>query len=227
MADVGGGQAATAETVTKWRPALETTALILLAAAGISVVGGIVEAVFRPGAEGWLKLNVLGFNVVSPWHVAVLVVAIGLVFALRIPFAADPRGAPRARLVLLGAVVLGAVIALCALIGVIGTFALSSDVFDVTWPEKIGETLELLGGGAVAVAAGVLALRGRSVVPARARPAPVPAPQAAAAALATPGPGTAGWAGDPFGRHQWRYWDGTRWTDHVADGSTQSTDPAA
>jgi hypothetical protein len=35
-----------------------------------------------------------------------------------------------------------------------------------------------------------------------------------------------GWAADPYGRHQWRYWDGGRWTDQVADGSTQSTDPA-
>ena len=34
------------------------------------------------------------------------------------------------------------------------------------------------------------------------------------------------WAADPYGRHQWRYLDGNRWTDQVADGSTQSIDPA-
>ena len=42
----------------------------------------------------------------------------------------------------------------------------------------------------------------------------------------TAGPGAPGWAADPYGRHQWRYWDGNRWTEQVADGSTQSTDPA-
>ena len=28
----------------------------------------------------------------------------------------------------------------------------------------------------------------------------------------------AGWWTDPTGRHLRRYWDGTQWTDHVADG---------
>jgi Domain of unknown function (DUF4328)/Protein of unknown function (DUF2510) len=32
------------------------------------------------------------------------------------------------------------------------------------------------------------------------------------------------WAADPFNRHQWRYWDGTRWTSHVADNGVQSVD---
>jgi hypothetical protein len=32
------------------------------------------------------------------------------------------------------------------------------------------------------------------------------------------------WAVDPFNRHQWRYWDGTRWTSHVADNGVQSID---
>ncbi len=30
---------------------------------------------------------------------------------------------------------------------------------------------------------------------------------------------SARWAGDPSGRHAFRYWDGSRWTDHVADGA--------
>ncbi len=25
------------------------------------------------------------------------------------------------------------------------------------------------------------------------------------------------WVPDPTGRHQYRYWDGEQWTDHVAD----------
>jgi len=158
--------------------------------------------------------------VVTTWHVAVLVIAVGLVFALRLPFAPDARGASTARLVLLGAAVLSAVVALCAFIGIIGTIGLDSDVFEVTIPEKIGEIMELLGGGAVAVAVGLLAVRGQSLIP-----APVRAPAPPAAAPTAAAPGGPGWGADPFGRHQWRYWDGTRWTDQVADGSTQGTDP--
>ena len=36
---------------------------------------------------------------------------------------------------------------------------------------------------------------------------------------------TAGWYPDPSGRHQVRYWDGSSWTDHVADSGMQSFDP--
>jgi Protein of unknown function (DUF2510) len=218
MADVEAGQGAGAGVVATWRTPLETTALILLAALVVSIVGAIVGAVFRPGAEAWVKLSVLGINVVRPWHVAVLVIAVGLVFALRMPFPPDVRGAPTARLLLLGAAVLSAVVALCALIGIIGTIGL--DIFGVTIPRKIGQIMELLGGGAVAVAVGLLALRGQSLVPAPVRtPAPPTVPTTAE-------PGAPGWAADPYGRHQWRYWDGNRWTEQVADGSTQSTDPA-
>ncbi|MHB8330183.1 MAG: DUF2510 domain-containing protein, partial [Acidimicrobiales bacterium] len=34
-----------------------------------------------------------------------------------------------------------------------------------------------------------------------------------------------GWYPDPSSRHQTRYWDGTTWTEYVADGSQQSVDP--
>ncbi len=34
----------------------------------------------------------------------------------------------------------------------------------------------------------------------------------------------AGWKADPTGRHQFRYWGGTRWTDDVADHGEQSRD---
>ena len=33
------------------------------------------------------------------------------------------------------------------------------------------------------------------------------------------------WQPDPTGRHDHRYWDGTRWTDDVADAGVASTDP--
>jgi hypothetical protein len=35
----------------------------------------------------------------------------------------------------------------------------------------------------------------------------------------------AGWYPDPRGRHEHRYFDGTAWTDHVADGGRGSMDP--
>jgi Protein of unknown function (DUF2510) len=218
MADVEPGHGIDTR-VSMWRTPLETAALILLAALVVAIVGAIVGAVFRPGAETWVKLADLGINVVTPWHVAVLLIAVGLVLALRVPFEPDARGASTARLVLLGTLVLGAVIALCAFLGIIGTIGL--DLFGFTVPMKIGEIMELLGGGAVAVAAGLLALRGQSLLPA---PVRTPAPPTAAPTAAAPG--GPGWGADPFGRHQWRYWDGTRWTEQVADGATQSTDPA-
>lgn len=35
----------------------------------------------------------------------------------------------------------------------------------------------------------------------------------------------AGWHPDPSGRYQLRYWDGTRWTEHVSTEGTTGTDP--
>jgi len=214
-----------ADGTARWRAALETTGLILLAAVAFSVVGGMVNAIFSPHTSGWRKLTFLGFNVVSIWHVAVLAVAVGLVLALRVSFAPDARGAGTARLALLGAGIVGAVIALIALLAAIGVIG-ESEFPELTVPEKIGEIMQFLAGGAVAVATGLLALRGLRLLPARVRPTPQVAPAAPAAPAAqTAAPGSPGWAADPFGRHQWRYWDGTRWTEQVADGSTQSTDP--
>ncbi|MGH9118287.1 MAG: DUF2510 domain-containing protein [Acidimicrobiales bacterium] len=37
----------------------------------------------------------------------------------------------------------------------------------------------------------------------------------------------AGWHADPLGRHQFRYWDGANWSDHVADAGVTSWDPVA
>ncbi len=34
----------------------------------------------------------------------------------------------------------------------------------------------------------------------------------------------AGWKADPTGRHQFRYWDGSHWTENVADAGEQSRD---
>ena len=35
----------------------------------------------------------------------------------------------------------------------------------------------------------------------------------------------AGWQPDPFARYQYRYWDGTAWTDQVSTNGTHETDP--
>jgi hypothetical protein len=35
----------------------------------------------------------------------------------------------------------------------------------------------------------------------------------------------AAWHPDPTGRHEHRYWDGERWTEHVADAGVAATDP--
>ncbi len=34
-----------------------------------------------------------------------------------------------------------------------------------------------------------------------------------------------GWYPDPMGRHEYRWYDGNAWTDHVSSGGVQSTDP--
>jgi hypothetical protein len=34
-----------------------------------------------------------------------------------------------------------------------------------------------------------------------------------------------GWHPDPQGRHEFRYWDGTRWSDHVADRGVATVEP--
>ena len=39
--------------------------------------------------------------------------------------------------------------------------------------------------------------------------------------------GVSSWESDPTGRHQYRWWDGERWTDQVADNGVQSVDPVS
>ena len=59
--------------------------------------------------------------------------------------------------------------------------------------------------------------------PAPPSPALAPPPPAAPAAPATP----AGWFADPGRIHEHRYWDGTRWTEHVANAGVSAVDPPA
>ena len=63
-----------------------------------------------------------------------------------------------------------------------------------------------------------------------AAPAADPAPVAAAAPAPAPAPAAsdavpAGWYPDPSGRFELRYWDGSRWTEHVSRAGQQYTDP--
>lgn len=51
--------------------------------------------------------------------------------------------------------------------------------------------------------------------------AAAPSQPAAAAVPSVP----AGWYADPSGRFEQRYWDGGTWTEHVARGGAQYTDP--
>src|SRR5215216_1811101 len=37
-------------------------------------------------------------------------------------------------------------------------------------------------------------------------------------------PRAPGWAADPCGRHELRYWDGAAWTDHVSDAGVTGRD---
>lgn len=66
-------------------------------------------------------------------------------------------------------------------------------------------------------------------VPAQAVPVPVVAPAAQVAApaaqVAAPAPAVpSGWYPDPSGRHQHRWWDGSRWSNNVATNGQQSVD---
>lgn len=54
------------------------------------------------------------------------------------------------------------------------------------------------------------------------QPAATPAAPAATPSTPTVPPG---WYADPSGRYEQRYWDGGNWTEHVARGGAQYTDP--
>lgn len=63
------------------------------------------------------------------------------------------------------------------------------------------------------------------------RPTTGATPQAGASAGSVAAPITtssgapAAWYADPSGRFELRYWDGKEWTEHVARGGQQFTDP--
>ncbi|GEM_PF-5926110 len=56
--------------------------------------------------------------------------------------------------------------------------------------------------------------------------APAPETHAPVGATIAPPPPPS-WRPDPTSRHEFRFWDGSRWTEHVSDGAVQSLDPLA
>jgi len=79
-----------------------------------------------------------------------------------------------------------------------------------------GALILVLGGAVLAV---VVALRRR-----RARRL-LPAPAAQPVSMWGQATGPAGWFADPGRRHELRYWDGQRWTEHISDHGTHGVDP--
>ncbi|WP_206673679.1 DUF2510 domain-containing protein [Pseudactinotalea terrae] len=61
---------------------------------------------------------------------------------------------------------------------------------------------------------------------ARAKAKPAPAQVTTSPPRTPPPPQTPPqWSADPMGRHQHRYWDGSRWTEHVSDNGVTAIDP--
>jgi len=73
-----------------------------------------------------------------------------------------------------------------------------------------------LGGAALAVVVALRRGRARRMLP---------APAAQPVSGWGPGIVAAGWLADPGGRHELRYWDGQRWTEHVSDRGAPGVDP--
>jgi Protein of unknown function (DUF2510) len=83
-------------------------------------------------------------------------------------------------------------------------------------PTLAGTMILVLGRAVLAVVVAVRRNRARRLLP-------MPAAQSPPAWGQATGP--AGWFADPGGRHELRYWDGRRWTEHVSDRGTQGVDP--
>jgi hypothetical protein len=89
-------------------------------------------------------------------------------------------------------------------------------IFGVVSLAIVGALVLFLAGAALAV---VVAVR-----PNRAR-RPLPAAAAQPVSSWRQGAVAAGWFADPGRRHELRYLDGQRWTEHVSDRGTQRLDP--
>jgi uncharacterized protein DUF2510 len=89
-------------------------------------------------------------------------------------------------------------------------------IFRTVIPAFAGSLILVLGGAVLAVVVAVRRNRARRLLP---------APAAQPVSRWGQGLGPAGWFADPGRRHELRYWDGQRWTEHVSDRGTQGVDP--
>jgi Protein of unknown function (DUF2510) len=89
-------------------------------------------------------------------------------------------------------------------------------IFRTVIPTLAGTMILVLGGAVLAVVVAVRRNRARRLLP---------APEAQLATTWGQAAGPAGWFADPGARHELRYWDGQRWTEHVSDCGTQDVDP--
>jgi Protein of unknown function (DUF2510) len=83
-------------------------------------------------------------------------------------------------------------------------------------PTLAGTLILVLGGVVLAVAVAVRRNRARRLLP---------APAAQPVTMWGQATRPAGWFADPGRRHELRYWDGQRWTEHVSDRGIQGVDP--
>jgi hypothetical protein len=90
------------------------------------------------------------------------------------------------------------------------------DIFRVVSLAIVGALVLFLAGAALAVVVAVRRNRARRALPAA---------EAQPVLNWRQGTVAAGWFADPGRRHELRYWDGQRWTEHVSDRDTQRLDP--
>lgn len=101
---------------------------------------------------------------------------------------------------------------------------LRKDGFVTTEPPAAGE--HAAAPEPMVVEEPVPAVVAEPVVAAEDHAAAAPAPEPVAPAEPVPPASPpADWYADPRGRHQYRYWDGEAWTDHVADNGVAAIDP--
>jgi hypothetical protein len=91
--------------------------------------------------------------------------------------------------------------------------------FGDVFRNNVGWIVAVVMGGLLFVGGLVLLIVGIARRSSARRAARFPTPQAGSVPPAPPTPAVApaGWFPDPHGQHRLRYWDGTIWTDHIAD----------
>jgi hypothetical protein len=84
------------------------------------------------------------------------------------------------------------------------------------WPSGVWAVIGFLS---LVLAAILLTIARRTTKPVT---GPTAGPWPPGAPFPAPPPG---WYPDPSGRHEHRYWDGARWTEHVSTAGTAGVDP--